>query len=326
DCTFSGDRVALVAVKMVGEYVCTLSEELLQRAKEEINEVPERRADDIEHIRDWLKHQPHITARLDDWTILRFLRGCKFSLQRTKEKLDMFYTCKTLCPEWYKNRDPQDKKIRAILELGVMLPLPGHDHLGRKVILGRWGVYDPQQVSVDDMNRASLMISDILAEEDEQTTITGSVFVGDSEGMTMAHIASFTPSLMKKSMVLWQEGYPMRPKGLHYINTPAAFDTVFNIFKSFMKEKMRKRVHIHGTDMESLYRHVPKSVLPVEYGGTNGTIEEITKYWIERLDARRDWLLEDEKYVVDESKRPGKAKTSAELFGLEGSFRKLNVD
>ncbi|XP_069951885.1 alpha-tocopherol transfer protein-like isoform X3 [Cherax quadricarinatus] len=311
---------------MVGEYVCTLSEELLQRAKEEINEVPERRADDIEHIRDWLKHQPHITARLDDWTILRFLRGCKFSLQRTKEKLDMFYTCKTLCPEWYKNRDPQDKKIRAILELGIMLPLPGYDHLGRKVFIGRWGAYDPKEVSVDDVNRASIMISDIMADEDEQCTITGSVMVGDSEGMTMAHVAAFTPSLIKKSMVLWQEGYPMRPKGLHYINTPAAFDTVFNIFKSFMKEKMRKRVHIHGTDMESLYRHVPKSVLPVEYGGTNGTIEEITKYWIERLDARRDWLLEDEKYVVDESKRPGKAKTSAELFGLEGSFRKLNVD
>ena len=34
----------------------------------------------------------------------------------------------------------------------------------------------------------------------------------------------------------------MRPKGLNYINTPAAFDTVFNIFRSFMKEKMKKRV------------------------------------------------------------------------------------
>ena len=37
----------------------------------------------------------------------------------------------------------------------------------------------------------------------------------------------------------------MRPKGLHYINTPQAFDTVFNIFKSFMKEKMKKRVNIY---------------------------------------------------------------------------------
>ncbi|XP_069187328.1 retinol-binding protein pinta isoform X1 [Procambarus clarkii] len=311
---------------MVGEYVCTLSKELQQRAKEEINEDPARRAADIEHIRDWLKHQPHIRARTDDWTILRFLRGCKFSLQRTKEKLDMFYTCKSLCPEWYKNRDPQDKKMRAILELGLMLPLPGYDHLGRKVYLNRAGDFDPKEVSVDEINKACLTILDISTEEDEQSTITGTVMVGDVEKMTLAHVAAFTPSMMKKSMVLWQEGYPMRPKGLNYINTPAAFDTVFNIFKSFMKEKMKKRVHLHGNDLESLHRQVPKEVLPVEYGGTNGTVEEITKYWLERVDARRDWLLEDEKYGVDESKRPGKAKTSADLFGIEGSFRKLTVD
>ncbi|KAK8734202.1 hypothetical protein OTU49_006058 [Cherax quadricarinatus] len=311
---------------MVGEYVCTLSEELLQRAKEEINEVPERRADDIEHIRDWLKHQPHITARLDDWTILRFLRGCKFSLQRTKEKLDMFYTCKTLCPEWYKNRDPQDKKIRAILELGLVLPLPRVNEHQRTIVLCRPGHRDPASTSINDMARTVFTIFDVLLDEDETAWVTGLEVLLDTAELNFQHAAQMTPSVVKKATTIMQEGYPMRPKGLHYINTPAAFDTVFNIFKSFMKEKMRKRVHIHGTDMESLYRHVPKSVLPVEYGGTNGTIEEITKYWIERLDARRDWLLEDEKYVVDESKRPGKAKTSAELFGLEGSFRKLNVD
>lgn len=41
-----------------------------------------------------------------------------------------------------------------------------------------------------------------------------------------------------------QDGYPMRPKGLNYINTPEAFNTVFNIFKSFMKEKMKRRVSL----------------------------------------------------------------------------------
>nr|XP_045595419.1 retinol-binding protein pinta-like isoform X1 [Procambarus clarkii] len=311
---------------MVGEYVCTLSKELQQRAKEEINEDPARRAADIEHIRDWLKHQPHIRARTDDWTILRFLRGCKFSLQRTKEKLDMFYTCKSLCPEWYKNRDPQDKKMRAILELGMFLPLPGYDNQGRKVVIIRTGLHDPKTTTMDEVFKATHFISDILWIEDEQMSLSGVVQVLDLAGVTPAHGMQMTPALVKKAMTIWQEGYPMRPKGLNYINTPAAFDTVFNIFKSFMKEKMKKRVHLHGNDLESLHRQVPKEVLPVEYGGTNGTVEEITKYWLERVDARRDWLLEDEKYGVDESKRPGKAKTSADLFGIEGSFRKLTVD
>ncbi|XP_069978325.1 alpha-tocopherol transfer protein-like isoform X3 [Penaeus vannamei] len=311
---------------MGGEYVCTLSEELIQRAKDELGEDPARRAQDIEHIRDWLKHQPHIRARTDDWTILRFLRGCKFSLEKTKEKLDMFYTCKSLCPEWYTNRDPQDKKMREILEMGVMLPLPGYDHQGRKVVFGRWGIYDPNKVSMDEVMKLGSLIFDVLLDEDEQATITGVVMAGDCTGLTLAHAMAYTPAMAKKSMVLWQDGYPMRPKGLNYIHTPAAFDTVFSIFKSFMKEKMKKRIHIHGSDLESLHKEIPKEILPVEYGGTNGTIEEIKNYWIQRVDARRDWLLEDEKYGVDESKRPGKAKTSADLFGIEGSFRKLNVD
>ncbi|XP_045114535.1 alpha-tocopherol transfer protein-like isoform X3 [Portunus trituberculatus] len=311
---------------MGGEYVCTLSPELVQRAKDEINEVPERRAADIEHIRDWLKHQPHINARMDDWTILRFLRGCKFSLERTKEKLDMFYTCKTLCPEWYKNRDPQDKKMRAILELGVALLLPGCDHQGRRIILSRPGVFDPSTTSIDELSKTMMLLCDIFMEEDETLSVTGMVMVEDFKNFSLSHLAALSPVTVKKMTTLFQDGYPMRPKGLNYINTPAAFDTVFNIFRSFMKEKMKKRVHIHGSDMESLYKQVPREMLPVEYGGTNGTVEEIKNYWLQRLDARRDWLLEDEKYCVDESKRPGKPKTSAELFGIEGSFRKLDVD
>ncbi|KAK8375030.1 hypothetical protein O3P69_017775 [Scylla paramamosain] len=311
---------------MGGEYVCTLSPELVQRAKDEINEVPERRAADIEHIRDWLKHQPHINARMDDWTILRFLRGCKFSLERTKEKLDMFYTCKTLCPEWYKNRDPQDKKMRAILELGLVMPLPRSVEDQSITVLARPGLRNPNTTSMDDMMKAVLVTLDLLQQEEESLGIVGFQMLLDAGEMTLAHASQITPPLIKKFATLIQDGYPMRPKGLNYINTPAAFDTVFNIFRSFMKEKMKKRVHIHGSDMESLYKQVPREMLPVEYGGTNGTVEEIKNYWLQRLDARRDWLLEDEKYCVDESKRPGKPKTSAELFGIEGSFRKLDVD
>ncbi|XP_064107324.1 retinol-binding protein pinta-like isoform X5 [Macrobrachium nipponense] len=311
---------------MGGEYVCNLSPELIQRAKDELNEDPERRAADIQHIRDWLKKQPHIKARTDDWTILRFLRGCKFSLEKTKQKIDMFYTCKSMCPEWYTNRDPQDKRLRAILEMGEVLPLPGYDPKGRKMILVRSGAHDPKEYEMDEVFKATCFINDIMFEEDEQAGITGIVNVLDMDGVTAAHMMQMSPALVKKVMTIWQEGYPMRPKGLNYINTPAAFDTVFNIFKSFMKEKMKKRIHIHGSDLESLYKEVPKECLPVEYGGTNGTIEEIKDYWIKRVDARRDWLLEDEKYGVDESKRPGKPKTTVDLFGIEGSFRKLNID
>ncbi|XP_076029000.1 retinol-binding protein pinta-like isoform X1 [Oratosquilla oratoria] len=309
-----------------GTYVCTLSPELLDQACRELGESPSRRQDDIEAIRQWLLKQPHITARLDDWTILRFLRGCKFSLERTKEKLDMFYTCRTAVPEWFKNRDPLDPKTKQILDLGVFLPLPNYDNLGRRVVIIRSGRSNPKLQSIDEVFKATHLISDLMLEEDEQQTVAGFVQILDLADVTAAHGLQMSPALVKKAMTVWQDCYPTRPKGINYINTPPGFETIFNLFKSFMKEKMKKRVHVHGSDLESLYKQVPRDILPIEYGGTNGSVDDITRYWAKKVEDKRDWLLNDEKFCVNESKRLGKPKTSSDLFGLEGTFRKLEVD
>merc|ERR1712212_873879 len=99
--------------------------------------------------------------------------------------------------------------MREILELGVMLPLPGYDHLGRKIVWGRWGIYDPNVVSMDEILKLGSIIFDVMLEEDEQAGITGVVLAGDCTGLTFTHAVAFTPAIAKKSMVLWQEGYPM---------------------------------------------------------------------------------------------------------------------
>lgn len=54
----------------------------------------------------------------DDQWILTFLRGCKFSLERAKAKLDSYYTMRTLLPEFFTNRDPMLPEIQEILKLG----------------------------------------------------------------------------------------------------------------------------------------------------------------------------------------------------------------
>ena len=51
-----------------------------------------------------------------------------------------------------------------------------------------------------------------------------------------------------------------------------------------------------------------------------------TDMWIKKVEGYKSWFVEEEKYCTDEKKRPGKPKTQQDLFGLEGSFRSLNVD
>jgi hypothetical protein len=50
------------------------------------------------------------------------------------------------------------------------------------------------------------------------------------------------------------------------------------------------------------------------------------EYWKKKVESYRDWYLEEDTYRSNEKLRPGKPKTSEEMFGVEGSFRKLNLD
>lgn len=294
-------------------------------ARQELNEDPARLEQDFQHIKDWLAKQPHLTARTDPQFLITFLRGCKFSLERTKTKIDMYYTLRTALPEFYTNRDPMLPEIQKILKLGVMLPLPLPDDQGRCVMLMRNGVYPPE-LKITDIIKVNMMISDILLEENDRLVICGSVNVLDHEKNTLAHMVQFSPAVVKKMTTLFQEGYPIRPKSMNHINMKPAFITVFNLFTSFMKEKMKRRTHVHA-DLESLYKEIPKRLLPKEYGGEAGPLEVLIEEWKKKVESRRDWLMESEKYRSDEKKRPGgRPKTQEDLFGLEGSFRQLNVD
>lgn len=78
--------------------------------------------------------------------------------------------------------------------------------------------------------------------------------------------------------------------------------------------------------MESLYTQVPKKLLPSEYGGEAGPIKDMVAVWEKKILSYSDYFAEDEQYGTEERKRPGKPKDSEALFGIEGSFRKLNVD
>jgi len=311
-------------IDKTAKYVCTLSEELLEKAKKELNEDPARREDDIEALRQWMLKQRYINGRTDDVFLLKFLRNCKFSIERAKEKIDNYYTMKTAIPEWYSGTDINDPMLLDVLRAGVFVPI-GYDHLGRRIIIGRVGNLDPSKYKIDLVFKVNQMISEYIL-LDEQTQICGTVFISDMHGMSASHAAQFTPTVAKKAMTNYQDAMPIRMKGAHYYNTPAIFDVIFPMVKAFMKSKMLQRINLHGSKLESLHAQIPHKYLPTEYGGTAGGINKFIDETEKAMKELREYFIEEEQYKVDESKRPGKPKTQADLFGIDGTFRKLTID
>ncbi|XP_013174568.1 PREDICTED: uncharacterized protein LOC106122968, partial [Papilio xuthus] len=109
--------------------------EMWQKIREELNEKPEGKEQDLEHIKEWLKKEPHLPDEFDDQRIMTFLRGCKFSLEKAKRKLDMYFTMRAAVPEFFDNRDVMRPELQEILNIVQMPPLPGLTPDGRRVIL-----------------------------------------------------------------------------------------------------------------------------------------------------------------------------------------------
>lgn len=91
---------------------------LQKKAIEELFEDPDRIKSDLDAFREWIRKSPHLRGRTDDQFLISFLRGCKFSLERAKQKYDLFYTLKTHIPELCRNRDPMDEKVLGAIRQG----------------------------------------------------------------------------------------------------------------------------------------------------------------------------------------------------------------
>jgi hypothetical protein len=86
----------------------------------------------------------------------------------------------------------------------VFLPLPLPDEQGRRVVLLRIGVHNPEQVKVADLFKVNMMIMDVLLEEDDRAVICGTVFITDHSNVTLSHLAQYSPSFAKKTTTLLQ--------------------------------------------------------------------------------------------------------------------------
>lgn len=269
-----------------------LSAELRALALEELNESDEVRKQSIAELKDWISTQDSSYSQLDDLSIQWFLRGCKFDINRTKKRIDNFFSFRSRVTEWYDDRDPLRPELLDLLNLGTLLPLPGLDDEGRKVIIIRATIHDPNKHKQDDVFKVMNMVIEVMCRDDEAISLTGVVALVDLAGVSMSHGLAMTPSIIRKAVNSWQDVYPIRTKAMHYINTPFNIHVVMNIFKTFMKEKLRQRLHLHrGHGKKVLSTMIPLDMLPGEYGGQGLTVASLTDEWKNRVIDSRDWFM-----------------------------------
>ncbi|KAM9296860.1 alpha-tocopherol transfer protein-like [Gastrophryne carolinensis] len=252
-------------------YVCSLTPDLIQKARDELQEKPEWRLRDVQALRDMIwKDYPNLRTRVDDSFLLRFLRARKFDYDRALQLLVNYYSCRKGWPEVFTNLKPS--AVRPVLDSGFLTVLPDTDAEGRRVVCIRPGRWNPRDYPITENVRAIYLSLEKLIES-EETQVNGIVILADYGGVGLSQASHFGPFIAKKVIGILQDGFPIRIKAVNVINEPRIFKGIFAILRPFLKEKIVKRFFLHGSDQASLHSNVPRGILPGEYGGTAGKLD-----------------------------------------------------
>ncbi|CAH0384285.1 unnamed protein product [Bemisia tabaci] len=304
-------------------------ERIKKKIATEINETDDEKIDvNIEIVKEWITRQPHLPQDLDRRILPFFIRGCKHDIERTKRKVDTYFTYRRTIPEFFQNRDPESKEILRASKQFKAFVLPDLTPDGARVTFHSFTNEPVEEFDPAALYKMLCMIGDVRMVEEPM--ISGDIFVFDVGHMTLTHVAKLATPLLKKILLTTQNAFPQRLREIHLINAPSHVDKVVTMFKFFMKPKMKNRWHIH-TGIKSLADFIPREMLPSDYGGESKSSDAFQKEWLKKLNAYKTYFEGQENVMVDENKRQDKGSETARfnennIFGQEGAFRRLNID
>ncbi|XP_031330963.1 alpha-tocopherol transfer protein-like [Photinus pyralis] len=281
----------------------------------------ELRRDDVRHLQDWLEKLPHM-PEISELELIFFLKSCEFRVEMTKTTIDNCYTMKGLSPEIFARRDL--KTLQATLDNVILLPLPKLTSEGYQVFYTKLNSEDPSLYVFADMVKCNDVVMRVTLLQ--KGTVAGLVYIFDMEGFTLSHIARMHITELRKVLFYLQDGLPMQLVQFHFINADSRLDKLMMIIKPFLKKKLFERMHFHTDPAKTLYEYVPQECMPKEFGGLDRSIRELQDEVRARLNDTSDFIEEDEKRVIDESKRLQKSSRFDHVFGMEGTFKKLELD
>ncbi|ODV58971.1 phosphatidylinositol/phosphatidylcholine transfer protein SEC14 ASCRUDRAFT_38263 [Ascoidea rubescens DSM 1968] len=217
------------------------------------------------------------TKRLDDPTLLRFLRARKFDVQLSKQMFiaceawrkengvdtilsDFVYTEKPIVasfyPQYYHKVDKDGRPI-YIEELGSvniteMYKITTQERMIKNLI---WEYESFQKYRLPACSRRSGYL------------IETSCTIMDLKGISISS-AYQVLSYVREASKIGQDYYPETMGKFYLINAPFGFATVFNIFKPFLDPVTVNKIFILGrTYQTELLKQIPIENLPEKFGG-----------------------------------------------------------
>lgn len=222
--------------------------------------------------------------RLDDASLLRFLRARKFDIAKAQE---MFVNCEKWRSSFGTDTIIEDFKYTEKPQVATMYPQYYHktDIDGRAVYYEELGKVDlNKMLKVTTQDR---MLRNLVWEYEAFTRfrlpacsrekgylVETSCTILDLKGISIS-AAYAVMGYVKEASNIGQNYYPERMGKFYCINAPFGFSTAFKAIKPFLDPVTVSKIHIIGSSYKKeLLKQIPAENLPKKYGGTSAASDQ----------------------------------------------------
>ena len=182
-----------------------LDPDLAEVAERELNETPLRRTQCLQEMREILETQMGVEGEsLSDEILLRFLRSKKFDVSRSVAVYKNYLYIRAKHPQIFKC--PELDSVEHVWKANIVGVLADRDKLGRGVMIGFPGRWDPTAQSLDDIFTALVMQLD-HAIEDVHNQINGIVLLADFKDVSLYQAAHISPTYVRLITTLVQVSF-----------------------------------------------------------------------------------------------------------------------
>ncbi|XP_078382116.1 clavesin-2-like isoform X2 [Oculina patagonica] len=219
----------------------------------------------------------------EDAFLLIFLRARRYQVEESFQLLCNYFKFRTKNVAVFQNLSAWH--LHHVIEDGFPCVLPYTNQNGAKMIIIFAGSWDSETYGTEEILKGFIMSMERLIEDDD-TQLNGIVVIADFSGWTATHASNLSLSFIRQVFAMFQDHYPARFVGFHFVNEPWYVKAALTLLKPFIQEKMWKRIHVHGNNMATLHDHCHQDILPAEFGGNKPAVNR--EYWARiLLDSER---------------------------------------
>ncbi|CAG88088.1 DEHA2E12474p [Debaryomyces hansenii CBS767] len=245
--------------------------------------------------------------RLDDATLLRFLRARKFDIVKAKQ---MYVKCETWRKDFGTNTILTDFHYDEKPLVAKLYPQYYHkiDKDGRPVYFEELG-----KVNLNEMLKITTqerMLKNLVWEYEsfalyrlpacsrqQGSLVETSCTIMDLKGISLS-AAYQVVNYVKEASAIGQDYYPERMGKFYLINSPFGFSTAFRVFKPFLDPVTVSKIFILGSSYQKeLLKQIPPENLPAKYGGKSDVTDD--QLYLNDIGPWRD-----PKYIGPEGEAP----------------------